>query len=83
MELSAGGKPATRKVRAGTATVLTVEVVEAGLVEIPGLGLTKDATPASPATFDVLSEKPGRFEVLFTPAGSQEARRVGTLRVRG
>jgi hypothetical protein len=69
----------TAKLRAGTSALLSVAVGAPGLVEIPGLGLAEAAEPTTPATFDVLTRRTGRYEVRFTRAGSDEARRIGAL----
>jgi hypothetical protein len=62
----------------GSHVVLRVEVPEPGEVAIPELGLTANAQPGTPATFDVLAERTGRHELTFVPAGG-ELRRAGTL----
>ena len=55
--------------RAGAAATVEVAVSEAGTVDIPDLGLTAPADPVTPARFDVLATRPGRYPLLFTPAG--------------
>ena len=72
----------SKAIEAGQAAVVTVLAREPGLVELDGLGLSDTAEPGTPARFDVLSTRPGRFAVLFTPAGEPERERVGTLVVR-
>ena len=44
-----------------------------GTVVIPGLGLSASADAVTPARFDVLEHRPGRYPILFAPAGSAEA----------
>jgi hypothetical protein len=61
---------------------VTVAVREAGQVELEGLGLTQAAEPVTPASFQVLVEHPGRFEVRFDPAGQPGSSLVGTLVAR-
>jgi hypothetical protein len=74
--------PPTRTLRAGRPAEVRVEVRQPGLVELPGLGLSDDAEPGTPATFEVLSNEPGSYAVLLTPAGSDERRRIGTLKLK-
>jgi hypothetical protein len=78
----AGGRPATRTLATGQAADVTVAVREAGQVELEGLGLTQAAEPVTPASFQVLVERPGRFEVRFDPAGQRGSSLVGTLVAR-
>ncbi len=81
VRLSGTGKPRTVRVRAGAAAALVVSVPEPGQVELEGLDLLAAAEPSTPATFP-LRVDPGRYPVLFTPAGSGDVRTVGTVRVR-
>ena len=60
---------------------LVVRVPEPGQVELEERGLLSAAEPSTPATFP-LSLEPGRYHVVFTPAGSADRRTVGTVRVR-
>jgi hypothetical protein len=60
---------------------LVVEVEQPGLVEVPGLGLTADADRLTPARFELWVHRPGSYAVTLTPAGSNEPRRIGVLRV--
>ena len=39
----------------------------------PGLGLSASADAVTPARFDVLEHRPGRYPILFAPAGGDEA----------
>jgi glycine cleavage system aminomethyltransferase T len=79
IEFSQEGQPRTRRLRAGRAAVVTVDVSQAGQVELTGLGISATAEPLTPARLEVLSPRPGRHDVRFTPAGSSESRRLGTL----
>ena len=54
---------------AGDAATVRVSVDEAGSVDIPDLGLSAPADPVTPARFDVLANRPGRYRLVFTPAG--------------
>ena len=72
------GKDQTRRVPAGSATVL-VEVDEPGQVEIAGLGLSAPADPLTPALFDIFASTSASHEISFTPADGDESRAVGTL----
>jgi hypothetical protein len=69
----------TMRLRAGEAATLEVSVDEAGSVEIPGMGLSAPAGPVTPARFDVLASRPGRYELLFTPAGGNPSEPAGRL----
>jgi hypothetical protein len=74
-------RPATEEVARGTHVVLRVSVPSAGEVTVPGLGLTGFASPGTPAVFDLLAERTGRFDVMLE-AAEGEPRRAGTLVVR-
>jgi hypothetical protein len=69
----------SKRVPAGEAATIEVAVPEAGSVEIPKLGLTAPADRVTPARFDVLPPRPGRYELLFTPASGDRARPAGRL----
>jgi hypothetical protein len=69
----------SKKLEAGQAATLEVEVSEPGSVEIPDMGLTAPADRFTPARFDVLATRPGRYPLLFTPAGEESAEPAGSL----
>lgn len=69
----------SRRVPAGDAVTVEVTVDEAGSVEIPDLGLGAPADPVTPARFDVLASRPGRYRLTFTPAGDGQAEPAGRL----
>ena len=69
----------SRRIQAGAAVTVEVEVSEAGTVDIPDLGLTAPADPVTPARFDVLATRPGRYPLLFTPAAGEQAESAGSL----
>jgi hypothetical protein len=69
----------SKRLRAGEAATVEVMVTEAGNVEIPDMGLTAAADPVTPARFDVLASRPGRYRIMFTPAGGDSAGPAGTL----
>jgi hypothetical protein len=75
----AAGADETRRVRAGEAATLEVAVDEPGSVEIPGLGLTATADPLTVARFEVFPSRPGRYEIVFTPAAGDDATPAGEL----
>ena len=77
----AAGPKKVRSLRVGRPATVVVRVSRAGQVELPGLGLSAAADELTPARFDVLSERPDRYTVRVTPAGSGEARTVGELRI--
>jgi hypothetical protein len=64
---------------AGDAVTIEVSVAEAGSVDIPDLGLSAAADPVTPARFEVLPTRPGRYELLFTPAGGEPSEPAGRL----
>jgi hypothetical protein len=72
----------SRRLDAGQAATVLVEVDEPGLVEIADLGLTAPAQPLTPARFDVLVSSPGRYDLTFTPASTDTPSPAGTLVVR-
>jgi len=70
----------SKKLPAGAAATVEVEVTEAGQVEIPDMGLTSAADTVTPARFDVLERRPGRYPIEFVPAASaEEPARAGVL----
>jgi hypothetical protein len=71
-----------RRVAAGRAVTLMVSVPAIGEVDVPVLGLTGPAEPATPARFDLLADRPGLYAVRFTPARApSRSQRIGTLAV--
>jgi hypothetical protein len=74
-----GAKNQSKRLRAGEAATVEVAVSEAGSVEIPDMGLTATADPVTPARFDVLATRAGRYPLLFTPAGEDTAEAAGSL----
>ena len=68
-----------RRVPVSTATTLEISVDQPGAVELPGLGLTASTDEHTPARFAVFPTRPGRYEILFTPASGDETRPAGTL----
>ncbi len=81
ISFSAAGKPQTRRLRAGRAAVVTVEVARPGQVQLVGLGVNTAAEPRTPARFDVFESQAGSYDVRFMPATSAETRSIGTLRI--
>jgi hypothetical protein len=74
-------RPRARALEAGVAAEVLVEVDLPGQVEIPDLGLAAPADEFTPARFDVLEHRPGRYPILFTAAGDEEEdpAKAGTL----
>lgn len=72
------GEPSTETVEPNTQVVVTVAAPEPGEVELEGLGQIDNAAPRSPAVFDVFTDRPGRYEVVFTPV-EKDSERLGTL----
>ena len=65
-------EPPVRSVRRGTHAIVRVQAQVAGDVEIAGLGLIEPVTPGTPAVFDLLASRAGRFEVrLISVAGER------------
>jgi hypothetical protein len=81
IEFAAEAGRRTKRLEAGRAATVTVQVTEPGEVVLEGLGLVAAAEPLTPARFEVLQSRPARHRVRFTPAGSDEARTVGTLAI--
>jgi hypothetical protein len=61
---------------------VTVEVETPGMVTIPKLGVSAAAEATTPARFDLLADKAGRYAIEFEPAAGDESRRAGTLVVK-
>jgi hypothetical protein len=70
-------RPARIQVSQGDQVNLLVRSREAGQIEITGLGLLDDVLPLSPARFDVLATRRGRFEIRMV----EPRRLVGILEV--
>jgi hypothetical protein len=68
-----------RSARVGSHVIVQVDAVAAGSAEIPGLGLVEPVAADAPAVFDLLAERPGRFDVTVAPAAVGERTRVGTI----
>ena len=69
----------SKRLQAGEAATVEVAVSEAGSVEIPDMGLTAPADRFTPARFDILVSRPGRYPLLFTPAAGESAEPAGAL----
>jgi hypothetical protein len=76
------GRDRTRRLEPGRAATVVVEVDEPGHVEIRDLGVTQSAEPLTPARFEVLTSRSGRYPISFTPAGDDREEEAGTLVVR-
>jgi hypothetical protein len=75
------GRRQVRKLAVGQAATVVVKVAQAGQVEIQELGGVRPAEPATPASFDIFGDRPGRFPVIFHPGAGGPVQRVGVLRV--
>jgi hypothetical protein len=82
IELGARATPALETVDRGRHVVLTISAPEPGEVAIEDLGLTASVGPGTPATFDLFTDRRGRFVVTYEPVDGAP-RRVGTLVVEG
>jgi hypothetical protein len=79
VDFDAGRHPPRRDtIRAGSHVVVRVQAPRPGEVAFKRLGLLETATPAAPATFDLLLEDPGTYDATFRPADGGSLR-VGTL----
>ena len=74
--------PPVRRVRTGAHIVLRVSARQSGSVEIPGLGLLQPVEPGTPALFDLLASRPGRYDVNLVATGAERTK-LGTLVVEG
>ena len=74
--------PPVRRVRTGAHVVLRVSARQPGSVEIPALGLIQPVEPGTPAQFDLLASRPGRYDVHLVATGAERTR-LGTLLVAG
>jgi hypothetical protein len=63
----------------GRRAELIVRVAQPGQVTIPGLGLTDSAEKSTPAQFDVLTDRQGRYELVYMPAAAEAGRPAGVL----
>ena len=63
----AGAAAPTRHVSVGAGFTLQVSVPEPGDVILEGLGLRQSADPLTPARFDLVAERRGRYPVVFQP----------------
>lgn len=70
----------TETVPSGERVIVRVSAREPGQASIEGLGLIEAVGPRTPAVFDLFTDRPGEFDVLYTPIGGQE-RRLGTLAI--
>jgi hypothetical protein len=73
--------PKLLRARTNEHVVVSVIAPRGGLATIPDLGRTATVS-AAPARFDLLAPGPGRYDVMFEAANSDEPRRVGTLVTR-
>jgi hypothetical protein len=76
------GDPKAHRMRAGQAATVFVSVAKPGQVEIADLGMSSTAEPLTPARFEVLTSRTGRFPITFAAAGGGEPADAGTLVVR-
>ena len=72
-----GARPEAR-VRRGEHVVVEVTAVRPGEVALEGLGLLQPVAPGTPAAFDLLPSRPGRYAVTFRPPAGRPAP-LGTL----
>jgi hypothetical protein len=82
LRFTEGGRREIRDLALRKAATVLVVVRRPGQAEIEGLGASRAAEPASPASFDVFQTEPGSFPVVVRPAAGGRPETVGTLRVR-
>ena len=70
--------PPDRRVRAGAHVILRVSARQSGSVEVPALGLIQPVEPDTPALFDLIAARPGRYDVNLLSTDA-ESTRLGTL----
>lgn len=75
---SSGPASKTQTVQLEERVIVTVVVPKPGRVELDGLGRLQTTAPGTPALFDLFTDRPGRFPVLYLPADGDD-RVVGTL----
>jgi hypothetical protein len=71
----------TVAVAVGTHAIVRVPSAEPGQVTLAGLGRDASVEPGTPASFDLLATRAGRYDVLFRPVSGLTVR-VGRLLVR-
>ena len=74
------GVPPVRDIPTGSHVVITVQAAAPGNVEIADLGLLQPVGPGTPAVFDVLADRPGRYDVSLLSV-AREGTKLGTLAV--
>ena len=74
-----GMEKESKRLEAGRAAIVSVEVPSAGQVELEGIASAQSAEPLTPARFDVLAPRSGSYAVVFTPASDDERRVVGKI----
>ena len=74
-----GTRPRTRRLAAGRPATIVVRVDAVGQAELRGLGLVQPALPDTPARFELLTDEPGRYPVVFIPSSTDVKTRAGTL----
>jgi hypothetical protein len=68
-----------RRVPVRHAVEATITARRAGLGAIGRLNVSGPTEPNTPARFEIFQTRPGRFPVSFTPAGTSDSKRLGTL----
>jgi hypothetical protein len=70
----------TETVPSGERVIVRVSASAPGQASIEGLGLIEPVGPRTPVVFDLFTDQPGEFEVLYTPVDGPP-RRLGTLAI--
>ena len=70
--------PPVRTVPRGAHVILRVQAALAGNVEVAGLGLVESVAPGTPAVFDILAERSGRYDVSLASVAAERTK-LGTL----
>ena len=74
------GAPPLRSVRGGSHVIVRASADAAGNIEISGLGLIEAVAPGTPAVFDILTSRVGRYDVTLVPVAGDRVK-LGTLEV--
>jgi hypothetical protein len=78
---SSSDRNRVRRVPVRQAVEVSVTARRAGLGAIGGLNVSGATEPNTAARFEVFQARPGSFQVSFTPAGTSDSKRLGTLLV--
>jgi hypothetical protein len=82
IRFSPGAERKAQELEQGRPATVVVTVKVPGQVEIPSLGLTQPAEPATPARFDLLVSEAGSHRIVLRPADADsDGSQIGTVKV--